>query len=67
MGKFTVPELPPQLAHGMFKRPESYDITMRHTSLTPKIILDNLWAPHGIDMKIFIVEDEKLWVSRPFY
>lgn len=45
----------------MFKRPGSYDVIMRYSSLTPKILSDNLPAPRGIGMKIFGVEGEKIW------
>lgn len=62
MGKFIVPELPPRLAQGMFKRPGSYDVIMRYSSLTPKLVPDNVSAPRGIGMKIFGVEGEKIWV-----
>ncbi|KAE9982486.1 hypothetical protein EG328_010876 [Venturia inaequalis] len=61
MGKFIVPELPPHLAQGMFKRPGSYDVIMRYSSLTPKLVPDNISAPRGIGMKIFGVEGEKIW------
>lgn len=64
MGKFIVPELPSHLAQGMFKRPGSYDVIMRYSSLTPKLVPDNVSAPRGIGMKIFGVEGEKIWVCR---
>lgn len=34
---------------------------MRYSSLTPKVVPDNIPAPRGIGMKIFGVEGEKLW------
>jgi len=62
MGKFIVHDnLPEYLAQGMFKRPGTYDVIMRYSSLTPKILPDNLSAPRGIGMKIFGVEGEKIW------
>jgi len=62
MGKFIVHDnLPEYLAQGMFKRPGTYDVIMRYSSLTPKILADNLPAPRGIGMKIFGVEGEKIW------
>ena len=62
MGKFIVhDDLPEHLAQGMFKRPGSYDVIMRYSSLTPKILSDNIPAPRGIGMKIFGVEGEKIW------
>lgn len=62
MGKFIVHgDLPPHLAQGMFKKPGSYDVIMRYSSLTPKIVPDNAAAPRGIGMKIFGIEGEKLW------
>jgi len=34
---------------------------MRYSSLTPKLVPDNVPAPRGIGMKIFGVEGEKIW------
>ncbi|KAK5082279.1 hypothetical protein LTR05_007425 [Lithohypha guttulata] len=62
VGKFIVHDnLPEYLAQGMFKQPGTYDVIMRYSSLTPKILPDNLAAPRGIGMKIFGVEGEKIW------
>ncbi|USP82840.1 heme-dependent catalase [Curvularia clavata] len=62
VGKFTVHDnLPPYLAQGMFAKPGTYNVIMRYSSLTPKILPDNLSAPRGIGMKIFGIEGEKLW------
>ncbi|PVH96750.1 heme-dependent catalase [Periconia macrospinosa] len=62
MGKFIVHDnLPSHLAQGMFAKPGTYDMIMRYSSLTPKIVPDNIPAPRGIGMKIFGVEGEKLW------
>ncbi|KEF55167.1 uncharacterized protein A1O9_08821 [Exophiala aquamarina CBS 119918] len=62
IGKFIVhKDLPPHLAQGMFKKPGSYDVIMRYSSLTPKLVPDNVPAPRGIGMKIFGIEGEKIW------
>lgn len=62
VGKFIVrSDLPQHLAQGMFARPGSYDVIMRYSSLTPKILPDNVPAPRGIGMKIFGVEGAKIW------
>jgi hypothetical protein len=62
MGNFIVHDnLPKHLAQGMFAQPGSYDVIMRYSSLTPKIVPDNVPAPRGIGMKIFGVEGEKIW------
>lgn len=62
MGKFIVPDnLPAHLRQGMFKKPGSYDVIMRYSSLTPKLVPDNVSAPRGIGMKIFGIEGDKLW------
>lgn len=62
MGKFVVHDnLPEHLAQGMFKKPGSYDCIMRYSSLTPKIIPDNVPQPRGIGIKIFGIEGEKIW------
>jgi hypothetical protein len=45
----------------MFKKPGTYDVIMRYSSLTPKLVPDNISAPRGIGMKIFGVEGEKIW------
>lgn len=45
----------------MFAKPGSYDMIMRYSSLTPKIVPDTAPAPRGIGMKIFGVEGEKIW------
>lgn len=45
----------------MFAKPGTYDMIMRYSSLTPKLLPDNLAAPRGIGMKIFGVEGEKIW------
>lgn len=62
VGKLTVKDdLPPHLAQGMFAKPNQYDVIMRYSSLTPKLLPDNVAAPRGIGMKIFGVEGEKIW------
>ncbi|KAF2681810.1 heme-dependent catalase [Lentithecium fluviatile CBS 122367] len=62
MGKFIVHDnLSKHLAQGMFAHPGSYDVIMRYSSLTPKIVPDNTPAPRGIGMKVFGVEGEKIW------
>ncbi|KAF2417117.1 heme-dependent catalase [Tothia fuscella] len=62
VGKLIVhADLPEHLAQGMFKAPGSYDVIMRYSSLTPKLVSDNIPAPRGIGMKIFGVEGEKIW------
>ncbi|KJX95874.1 catalase like protein [Zymoseptoria brevis] len=62
MGKFVVHEnLPAHLAQGMFAKAGTYDVIMRYSSLTPKILPDNAPQPRGIGMKIFGVEGEKIW------
>ncbi|KAF2721311.1 heme-dependent catalase [Polychaeton citri CBS 116435] len=62
MGKFIVHDkLPNHLAQGMFKKPGSYDVILRYSSLTPKLLPDNIPAPRGIGMKIFGVKGDKIW------
>lgn len=62
MGKFNVHDkLPPHLAQGMFANAGTFDMIMRYSSLTPKIVPDNVPAPRGIGMKIFGVKGEKIW------
>ncbi|KAL7007258.1 hypothetical protein EMMF5_003097 [Cystobasidiomycetes sp. EMM_F5] len=61
-GKFIVKEgLPAHLSQGMFSKPGTYDVIMRYSSLTPKLVPDNIPAPRGIGMKIFGIKGEKLW------
>jgi len=62
LGKFIVHDnLPAHLAQGMFAKPGSYDCIMRYSSLTPKLVPDNIPAPRGIGIKIFGIEGEKIW------
>ena len=62
IGKMTVAgDLPPVLAQGMFKKPGTYDCIMRYSSLTPKLVPDNVPAPRGVGLKVFGVEGEKIW------
>lgn len=62
IGKFIVNEnLPPHLAQGMFSGPGIYDMIMRYSSLTPKLVPDSVPAPRGIGMKVFGVKGEKIW------
>ena len=62
IGKFIVKDnLPAHLAQGMFAKPGTYDMIMRYSSLTPKLVPDNVPAPRGIGMKVFGVEGDKLW------
>lgn len=62
IGKLSVrSDLPPVLAQGMFKRAGTYDCIMRYSSLTPKLVPDNVPAPRGVGLKVFGVEGEKIW------
>jgi hypothetical protein len=62
IGTFKIHDnLPPHLAQGMFAKPGTHDVIMRYSSLTPKLVPDNVPAPRGIGMKIFGVEGEKIW------
>lgn len=62
MGRLIVHDnLPEHLAQGMFKKPGTYDCIMRYSSLTPKLLPDNIPAPRGIGIKVFGVEGEKIW------
>jgi hypothetical protein len=45
----------------MFAKPGAYDMIMRYSSLTPKLVPDNVPAPRGINIKIFGVKGEKIW------
>ena len=60
-GKLVVRDnLPGHLAQGMFKRPGTYDVILRYSSLTPKIVPDNVPAPRGIGIKVFGVQGDKV-------
>lgn len=62
MGKFNVKDgLPPHLAQGMFSQPRSYDAILRYSTLTPKLVPDNVAQPRGIGIKVFGVEGPKIW------
>lgn len=45
----------------MFAQPGTHDVILRYSSLTPKLLPDNIPAPRGIGMKIFNVAGEKIW------
>ncbi|OQV10937.1 hypothetical protein CLAIMM_14855 isoform 2 [Cladophialophora immunda] len=61
-GKFIVHDnLPAHLAQGMFAKPGTYDVIMRYSSLTPKLVPDNVPAPRGTGIKIFGIEGDKIW------
>ena len=45
----------------MFAKPAAYDCIMRYSSLTPKLVGDNVPAPRGIGLKVFGVKGEKIW------
>ena len=62
MGKFNIKDgLPPHLAQGMFSQPRSYDTILRYSTLTPKLVPDNVAQPRGIGIKVFGVEGPKIW------
>lgn len=62
IGKFIVHDnLPSYLAQGMFSKPGTYDMIMRYSSLTPKLVPDNIPAPRGIGIKVFGVDGDKIW------
>ncbi|EME41957.1 hypothetical protein DOTSEDRAFT_54448 [Dothistroma septosporum NZE10] len=62
IGRFKVNDhLPAHLAQGMFAKGGTYDCIMRYSSLTPKILPDNVPQPRGIGIKVFGVEGEKIW------
>jgi len=62
VGTFVVHDgLPEYLAQGMFAKPGTYDCIMRYSSLTPKLLPDNVPAPRGIGIKIFGIKGEKIW------
>ena len=44
----------------MFTKPGTYDVIMRYSSLTPKLVPDNVPAPRGTGMKIFGIKGEKI-------
>ena len=52
---------PEHLAQGMFAKPATYDCIMRYSSLTPKLLADNLSAPRGIGFKVFGIKGEKIF------
>lgn len=45
----------------MFAEPGTYDVIMRYSSLTPKLVPDNVPAPRGVGLKIFGVKGDKIW------
>ena len=45
----------------MFAAPATHDCIMRYSSLTPKLVPDNVPQPRGIGIKVFGVKGEKIW------
>jgi hypothetical protein len=60
-GTLTVLDnLPPLLAQGMFATPGTHRVVMRVSTAPGDVLPDSISSPHGVGMKIFDVEGERL-------
>jgi hypothetical protein len=55
-----IPELPPVLAQGLFRRPGRYEAVVRLSTAPGDLLDDNISTPRGLALKIFGVEGPRL-------
>jgi len=66
LGTFTVePGLPPELAVGLFARPQAYPVWVRFSNLNPTPQPDAKKDVRALAMKLMDVDGEMLWQSEP--
>ena len=56
----VLPDLPPQLAQGLFATPGRHDVIMRFSTTPGDILDDDISTPRGVAIKILGVEGERL-------
>ena len=60
-GELTVaPDLPPELAQGLFARAGSYPVIMRLSTIPGDVLDDDVSVPRGLAFKVIGVEGERL-------
>ncbi len=59
-GVLVVPELPPELAQGMFARPGRYPVVIRLSTTPGDLLDDNVSMPRGMALKVVGVSGERL-------
>ncbi len=59
-GTLFVPELPPELAQGMFARPGDYAVVIRLSTTPGDVLDDNVSMPRGMALKVVGVRGERL-------
>jgi catalase len=55
-----LPNLPPELAQGLFAQPGSHPVVMRFSTNPGDLLADNVSSPRGLAIKILNVEGEKI-------
>lgn len=56
----VLPELPENLAQGLFANPGTYDVAMRFSTTPGDIVDDKISTPRGLAIKVIGVEGERL-------
>ena len=56
----VMPQLPPELAQGIFAERESYDAVMRFSTNPGDLLADNVSSPRGLAVKVMNVPGERL-------
>ena len=56
----VLPDLPPELAQGLFASPGSHPVIMRFSTNPGDLLADNVSTPRGLAIKILEVEGEQL-------
>ncbi|WP_376091038.1 hypothetical protein ACE7GA_20990 [Roseomonas sp. CCTCC AB2023176] len=65
-GELTVlPDLPPELAQGMFARPATHPLILHLSTNRPDILDDEIGAPRGVALKVIGVDDPRLEGAEP--
>lgn len=60
-GELTVaPDLPPELAQGLFSAPGRYPVIMRLSTIPGDVLDDDVSVPRGLALKVIGVEGERL-------
>lgn len=56
----VVPDLPPELAQGLFERPASYRCLLRFSQIPGDVLPDDVSLPRGVAIKLFGVPGNRL-------
>lgn len=56
----VLPDLPPELAQGLFAKPGSYETILRFSTNPGDLLADNVSSPRGLAIKVLGVEGERV-------